>query len=382
MDIIHEPTYQAAVKVAPMVESHFKKHLVIAKENGEDDLAVVPSARQVEKIIDVAFWASLRKEEGIPIRISLAFLPPSQAGKPLLFEKPIRLTPQLLTKLAPGVERAGIHIGVWHDGEDLYVWGTTIRLPNLCFVLDVSEPGLLVVKHRRAAGLGKFTNVAVLRGDQVKIVNEESGLLPDSPLILQSLLGVSTSCLWNNGVNVLIQIAVSMRAHKRGGILLVTPSYTDNWKQSIIHPLQYPIHPAFSGVADLLRFDGKSVTEIYWQNALRREVENITGLTAVDGATIINDKQELLAFGAKITRAIDAAVIERVALSEPVEGGEPILIHPSSIGGTRHLSAAQFVHDQRSSIALVASQDGYFTVFSWSEQQQMVQAHRIDVLLL
>ncbi|GEP90645.1 hypothetical protein SAMN05660909_02869 [Chitinophaga terrae (ex Kim and Jung 2007)] len=382
MDIIHEPTYQAAVKVAPIVESHFMKHLSIARENGEDDLAVVPNARQVEKIIDVAFWASLRKEEGIPIRISLAFLPPSQAGKPLLFEKPIRLTPQLLTKLAPGVERAGIHIGVWHEGDDLYVWGTTIRLPNLCFVLDVSEPGLLVVKHRRAAGLGKFTNVAVLRGDQVKIVNEESGLLPDSPLILQSLLGVSTSCIWNNGVNVLIQIAVSMRAHKRGGILLVTPSHSDAWKNSIIHPLQYPIHPAFSGVADLLKFDGKSVTEIYWQNALKREVENITGLTAVDGATIINDRQELLAFGAKITRARDAAVIEQVALSEPVEGGDPVLIHPSAIGGTRHLSAAQFVHDQRNCIALVASQDGYFTVFSWSEQRQLVQAHRIDVLLL
>jgi hypothetical protein len=382
MDIIHEPTYQAAVKVAPIVESHFMKHLSIARENGEDDLAVVPNARQVEKIIDVAFWASLRKEEGIPIRISLAFLPPSQAGKPLLFEKPIRLTPQLLTKLAPGVERAGIHIGVWHEGDDLYVWGTTIRLPNLCFVLDVSEPGLLVVKHRRAAGLGKFTNVAVLRGDQVKIVNEESGLLPDSPLILQSLLGVSTSCIWNNGVNVLIQIAVSMRAHKRGGILLVTPTHSDTWKNSIIHPLQYPIHPAFSGVADLLKFDGKSVTEIYWQNALRREVENITGLTAVDGATIINDRQELLAFGAKITRARDAAVIEQVALSEPVEGGDPVLIHPSAIGGTRHLSAAQFVHDQRNCIALVASQDGYFTVFSWSEQRQLVQAHRIDVLLL
>ena len=35
------------------------------------------------------------------------------------------------------------------------------------------------------------------------------------------------------------------------------------------------------------------------------------------------------------------------------------------LGGTRHLSAAQFGHDQRDSIALVASQDGRFTVFAW-----------------
>lgn len=382
MEIANEATYQAAAKVSATIEAHFKKHLCAARENGEDDLATVPAARQVEKIIDVAFWASLRKEEGNPIRISLAFLPPEQAGKPLLFAEPLLLTPQLLTKLAPGVERPGIHIGVWPVGDELYVWGTTIKLPNLCFVLDVSEPGLLVVKHRRAAGLGKFTNVAMLRGDQVKVVNEDSGLLPDSPPILRSLLGLTPSCLWNNSVNVLIQIAVSMRAHKRGGILLVTPSNSDAWRESIIHPLQYPISPAFSGVADLLKYDGKSVTEIFWQNALRREVENITGLTAVDGATIVNDRQELLAFGAKITRAKDAWPIDKVLLTEPVEGGVPMLIHPSAIGGTRHLSAAQFVHDQHDSIALVASQDGYFTVFSWSDHQQLVQAHRIDILLI
>jgi hypothetical protein len=74
--------------------------------------------------------------------------------------------------------------------------------------------------------------------------------------------------------------------------------------------------------------------------------------------------------------------VDQVLLTEPVESGLPALIHPSSIGGTRHLSAAQFVHDQHDAQALVASQDGYFTVFSWSAQQQLVQANRIDILLV
>jgi DNA integrity scanning protein DisA with diadenylate cyclase activity len=55
---------------------------------------------------------------------------------------------------------------------------------------------------------------------------------------------------------------------------------------------------------------------------------------------------------------------------------------PAELGGTRHLSAAQFVNDQRDAIALVASQDGRFTVFAWSPCEDMVHAHRIDVLLL
>ena len=51
-------------------------------------------------------------------------------------------------------------------------------------------------------------------------------------------------------------------------------------------------------------------------------------------------------------------------------------------GGTRHLSAAQFVHDQQDAVALVASQDGRFTVFAWSSCDNMVYAHRVEALLL
>jgi DNA integrity scanning protein DisA with diadenylate cyclase activity len=57
-------------------------------------------------------------------------------------------------------------------------------------------------------------------------------------------------------------------------------------------------------------------------------------------------------------------------------------MHASKVGGTRHLSAAQFIHDQRDAIALVASQDGHFTIYTWSSQYNRLQAHRIDTLLL
>ena len=58
------------------------------------------------------------------------------------------------------------------------------------------------------------------------------------------------------------------------------------------------------------------------------------------------------------------------------------MVHPSDLGGTRHLSAAQFVHDQRDAVALVASQDGRFTVFAWSPCENLVHAHRVEVLLV
>lgn len=378
----YQPSYQAAKKVATLVERHFKNHLAQAAAADEQDLANAPSARVIEQMLDAAFWTSLRKEEGHSPQISMAYLPPEQAGKPLVFDQHLPLNAAILTKLAPGVERAGIHLGVWMYDGDLQVWGTTLKIPNLCFVLDVPEPGLLVVKHRRMYGLGKFTNVAILKGDDVKIVDESSANMPECPKILRHLLAYNTSVPWNDSVNVLIQLAISMRQHGRGGLLLVVPTENNSWRDSIIQPMQYVIEPAFTGLADLVFQDDQDTSDILWKSALTREIDNIGGLTAVDGATIISSKHALLAFGVKISMAKGGSRVSAMSLTEPIIGGDAVVLHPAQSGGTRHLSAAQFVHDQRDSLAMVASQDGHFTVFTWSEMKNMVQAHRIDTLLL
>src|SRR6266705_3093486 len=165
-----EPTYQAAQAVAATVEEHFAQHLAEARQRGERELAHPPTARAIEIIIDATFWASFRPEEGRFPKISLAFLPPEQAGQPLMFEHRLPLTTAILTKLAPAVERPGIHLGVWHeesDRDDLYVWGATRAIPSLGFVLEDVEPGLLVIKHRRIDGFGTLANCAILKGEPV-----------------------------------------------------------------------------------------------------------------------------------------------------------------------------------------------------------------------
>jgi hypothetical protein len=102
----------------------------------------------------------------------------------------------------------------------------------------------------------------------------------------------------------------------------------------------------------------------------------------VDGAAVITDRFEVLAFGAKIVRRRGSAQVEQVHVTEPIEGSVPEVANPSQLGGTRHLSAAQFVQDQRDAVALVASQDGRFTVFAWSPCEDLVHAHRVETLLV
>jgi hypothetical protein len=377
-----QPTYQAARAVAAIVEAHFARHLAAARQCGEPELAPAPEAQAIEAIIDVAFWASLRREEGHSPKISLAFLPPERAGQPLIFERRLELTPSVLTKLGPAVERPGIHLGVWGERDALHVWGATRTIPSVCFVLEVVEPGLLVIKHRRMEGFGKFANVAVLHGEQVKVVDEHCASRRDYPALIMSLLGFSTPSSWNDSVNMVVQLATSMRDHSRGGTLLVVPDGTQAWRESIVHPIQYSISPAFSGLADLLRQDGRARRQNLWQGALRQAVDSVAGLTAVDGATVISDRYALLAFGAKIGRPEGRAPVEQMVVTEPIVGSRAVVVHPAQDGGTRHLSAAQFVHDQRDTMALVASQDGRFTIFAWSSCEAMVHAYRVETLLL
>jgi len=379
--MLSEPSYLAARMVAPTIAEHLRQHRLSAEELGFDHLAELPSVALVEAIIDATFWASLRKEEGRPPRITLALLPPGQAGQALVFGHRRRLTPQHLIKLAPAVEQPGIHLGVWYEEEELYVWGTATGLPPLCFVVEVVEPGVLVAKHRRADGFGKFVNVAVMRGDQIKVVDETNAGLADCPALLASLPSLPLPTATNAADNVLVELAAAMRAHGRGGLLLVVPPHTEQWQQSIVQPLNYPVLPPYTGIARLLRQPAllRSAT---WQPALQQAIGTVGGFTAVDGATVITQQYEVLAFGAKVTRAAHSTPVEQMILTEPVVDSRMQTVHPAQNGGTRHLAAAQFVFDQRDAVAMVASQDGYFTVFAWSVALETVHAHRIDVLLM
>ncbi len=366
-----QPAYPAARAAATQIRDHLGRHRA----------AAMPDIAAIEAIIEAAFWASLRREEGYVPRISLAFIAPETVKSPFMFERRLPLAAQPLTRLAPAVERPGIHLGVWRDGEQFFVWGATRNLPAYSLVLEVIAPGLLVVKHSRDES-EKFVNVAVLQGDEVKIIDEQAARLPDCPDLLTSLLGFDTQHSSSESVSVLIHLAVSMRAHGRGGSLLVVPAKTEQWRESVAQPVSYALAPPFSALAELTQNRTEEKPGRRWVVALRRAVDGVAGLTAVDGATVITDQYEVLAFGAKIVRRRGSPQVTEVIVTEPIKGASAEVVEPGHLGGTRHLSAAQFVHDQQDAVALVASQDGRFTVFAWAPCENMVHAHRIEALLL
>lgn len=367
------PPYPTARIVAPLVHKHFASC---------EEAVGLPDVETIEHIIDIAFWASLRKEEGRSPKISIAYLTPEQAATPLLFARPLAFEPGTLARVAPAVERRGIHLGVSGFNGQLHVWGTTRRIPPATFILEVVDAGVLVIKRRRNEAAGKYANIVVLEGDQIKLVDELHEPDMHRRPVVTTLLGVDTVRSWSDPVNVTVQLATSMRAHQHGGTLLIVPSDSTTWKDSIVEPIAYEVVPAYQELHALMQQKGEQSEELLWRERLRRAVDAIAGLTAVDGATVLSDRYELLAFGAKIRRQRTKDQVKHVFVWEPVVGATPAIMNAADIGGTRHLSAAQFVKDQRDTVALVASQDGRFTVFAWSEAEQLVGAYRVETLLL
>ncbi len=371
--------YPAARSFAARLEDHFARHAASGPRGPAS--APSPDAGAIEAMVDAGFWASLQREEGYAPEISLAFLPPERASRPLMFAAALPLGARALARLAPAVERPGIHLGVWRERGELVVWGTTRAIPPFCFVLEVLGAGLMVVKHRPREDSTKFHNVAVFEGEHVKVLSPQSVDVADHPPLLKSLIEPQAPASPDDPADVLLRIAVSMRAHKRGGTLLMVPAASDVWRESIVQPIAYAVVPPFTELADLVRGPAADAASRK-EGALGRVVDAVAGLTAVDGATLLTDHYELLAFGVKIGRPDGRPRVERVELSEPIEGGAPAVVNPLQLGGTRHISAAQFAQDQPDAVALVASQDGRFTIFAWSRRDGLVHAHRVETLLL
>src|SRR5262250_121440 len=171
-----EPSYPAAAIVAKRIEARIAASTTAYKGSS----ASKPDAATIEEIISTAFWASLRREEGHAPKISIAFLPPEQSVRPLKFDPRVRLEADLLARIAPAVEKPGIHIGVWTYDNKPYVWGITRTVPTWCFVLEVVGPGLLVVKYRRDGSSAKFANIAVLEGADVKFIERQPPMISEA----------------------------------------------------------------------------------------------------------------------------------------------------------------------------------------------------------
>ncbi|MBM9604669.1 putative sensor domain DACNV-containing protein [Desulfopila inferna] len=358
----------------------------------------IPTKEHLTSIIEVSYWASFATEEGNSVTASLILREAEHTPDTFCFDTPLDFSDRTLVKLGPALENPKTDIGVWPDESGfLRIWGFTSARHELIkpdFWVQILGPGLILVLY-------SGRSLAAVTGNQAVFLDQNVAMQSLMPKISAQAKTSDLRLLNLLRYNALLKIAQQMRAHGRGGTVLVVPE-NNNWKPSIKSPIKYTGGANFLD-ADImpgpaLANDSPGLDQIShlidemslpqqkdwigsWQQ-VQQQCNRIARLTAVDGALVMTFDRFVYCFGAKITPLNLMVSSSQLRLVNPFEDYTEGLGRFSSLSGTRHQSAAQFAHDQPGSIAIAASQDGNVTFFTRDSQSDTTIALQHAELIL
>ncbi len=360
------------------------------------DGPVPPTLDELRLLVSTTFWASLRTQEGQPARPALSLVPQEAATDAAQFSKMIPLSVEDLAKLSPAFRHADVYAGIWRHQGGLALWGLLLAPVDRALRIRALSPGVL---HLSAGP----SLLATLSGERAQLVAPDRALQFNE--LLTRALGL-TSDLWlrSRQNDYLRHIARRMLEHGRGGTLVIVPGPDGEWTNTLrirhqfVRPLRDIVNawreeadanlrhsvsetvlPADVSITTLVDRANAIVEASIARDRARALSDRIGDVTAMDGAAVVTQELALLGFGAKIvTDVLPPKILE----IRPVVGAAFERSSLDALGGTRHQSAARFVAAHRDCVALVISQDGMVSLFSWFEEDDAVLVARELELLL
>jgi hypothetical protein len=344
------------------------------------NITLIPSQKLISQILDAAVWASFATDEGNSVTISIILSPVEDSYDTFIFDKPISFDVNHLVKLGAALENPRADISVWPDEEGkLVVWGFRTRsvktlIPNLC--VEAMAPGGVLITFG-----GK--SLAALSGNEAFFIDHSSLMRTIIPKFSSPKDNPKDKILYLMRYMSLLSISRQMRAHGRGGTLLVVPD-DGEWQRSIDTPVPYTGGAVFlesdydvtkkpsliSSVKNFFSTSSQSKTTAEREHLERlghqldQQCKHIARLTAVDGALVMSFDRFVYCFGAKITSAQNQTPLTNIRAYKLVEEDSGRTVNLMDLGGTRHQSAAHFANAQPGAVAIVVSQDGHVSFMS------------------
>ena len=328
-----------------------------APANGDLAEALSGARAQLAQLVNAMFWASITTEEGRPISGIVSLCPPDHAHAST-FEEPVPVTRESLVRLLTALPVTALT--VYPTGSGVRIWGYLHQWPYFEPTVRIVGPGALVV-------LGQHDTHAVLSEGRVRIPAKPVGFFKLAQ-ILETSLEVEEQNDRLRLTFALQLMMLAMQRHGHGGTIIMGPSRGDAWLESV-RPSHAFMAPTTSHLCQLMK-DIASLQAARMADGVdahreqfRRSLERTGQLTALDGALVLREDLTVVGFGAKLVvdgTDFDVARFDAL-IASPLD---PVRV--SELGGTRHQSAARFVHEHPDCSALVSSQDGRMTLFSWS----------------
>ncbi len=351
---------------------------------------------QLSKLVETAFWASLRANEGRTTRVRLTIIAPEHLPGATIFATPVPYGESAIAKLSPAVP-LDCCLGVAVANETLHIWGfahgSAVRVLDTV-TIEIAEPGTVRVD------VGQFRPYAVLDGRSNEVIGATGSNLAH---YLQCTLAkvfphddfLGVQAVWREcrAPTDLVRMILS---DGHGGAILLVPSEDGEWSKSL-EPFPYRLKTPDRTVPDAIRKDlddagslGKILEELsqaplgddlknriiekLFQNKHGRQslpIGAIASLAKVDGAVVMTRDMQLLGFGAKIkfSSCEDVPVCK---FKPPPDSQEVVPSHLEDLGGMRHQSAARFVAAHKDAVAIVVSQDRHISLMNWEDEFKSV----------
>jgi len=373
----------------------------------------LPDQHALEKLLSVAYQASLLHDEDRPVRFRLYVGDPSSvpedSGPPeglhrLRFTEARAFDEVELRRLAPAAKYHRSLIGVAHDGSAFHIWGMlqsgprwlesarggraiASPVPPDAVVVSALDVGHLLVSvgdvrlaelrggRIASGGLDLFDagwmrkQFDVYRRELIEEYQHETGIEID----LDGARRISQQ--------MVKRLLATMRDGHHGGMILYVPQErAADLLRSAIH-LKYAfsddaarrryralmnavMHALGAAAAEMSPRPARVGYEVY-QRSGRPEIaaldeaifevsQLLAGLADVDGAVVITDQLEVLGFGAEIVGVPDVTTVRHARDLEATD------FHVDGVDrvGTRHRSAYRLCAFEPGCLAIVVSQDG------------------------
>lgn len=347
----------------------------------------IPSRKHLKEIVETAFWASLQREEGRPLEFSVGYNESVRSvtkfynNRYFLFDRPLPFNVNSIAKIAPAVGRRNLGIAVAPTPE-LSICGLLNHF-GAPFIVRTLDPGQLAIKFLDTTVAAVSGTAAIWIGDQLSTRNGPVWYRND---------GGST-----HAMGAILSALRAMRVLHHGGAIIIVPE-GDAWRSSVHENIPYFGEDYFTGIYEAMyeldqaernqmlqnRYEEEEVRlnsamVAQWKGRLEEASADLAQLTAVDGATVVTKNLAVLGFGVKLKSSLDENILSIYVtdLLNLSEQNKPSSLN--ALGGTRHQSAALFIAEQHEATALVVSQDGNISAFTWHESGEVVGAEKSGV---
>lgn len=375
--------------------------------------APLPPEELFADVVSIAHQASLTVEETRPTHFRLLLEPPlglPESGAPnegvlrLAFERDRALTADELRRLSPATpfETAliGAHVvddklriwGIAHSGAKWLspTWGGRGPVPNWTYhpILHVTGPGQVAV--RCAGNLIGALERGTLVDDLIDVFDSEwlpalfaheREVVRQEHAVQQSRsiapTAVEHSLVGSIGQQMLRRAIQLIRGARHGGMLLAVDATNALSPSSTALRLKYQFASdepprryrtllfqilervagsttkASVGWSDFAEDDSPELERL--EQSIFELSRIIAGLSAIDGAVVLDKRLQLLGFGAEVSAELPAPLRVWRALDRE---GEHLEIEDIENVGTRHRAAYRFAQHHPKGLAIVVSQDG------------------------